>query len=292
MKLVGKLAILSLFFLVVESTFAQISWPPSGSVNGSKSKSHTNNKGNTVGAGAGAGKNWPGGSNTPKQPKKPSAGKAPKLSTQTLWTMKKRSMKINTLGAVTLIRTAKTPSTIKIEKTYQYEKKYCARYAQRQRCGSDGFRCGYTQQCSVGPTGQPFCRRGMPRSCCWVENDCIQYDFVKSINEKDLTLKFKKPYKLTGAETETFQLSEKVKKPGSKSVLFEIKAIDTMGPYKQERSKKIIGGAGNKITLTKMEVQRNFPGNDDPVDPKCNPKKDKKCVKSKGPKVPIYDEEL
>jgi hypothetical protein len=169
-------------------------------------------------------------------------------------------------ASAVVVRTSKTPETVKINFLVPMENSVCERYETEYVYRTSGSYCGYDTvrvRVSEGGTCIQRNRRGdcvrwdeqyrevieqVPLSCMVPEQSCVQYGTATSYKTNSMKIRFKKLPALGGSETDTFSITSRQKGYDRASVIYDVKPLETLKKYKVEQ-KKFLG-----IELDSYEV--------------------------------------
>lgn len=159
-------------------------------------------------------------------------------------------------SAATVVRTNKTPDTVELTFRVPMANSVCERYETRHVLRSSGAYCGYdtfTRRVSTGRTcvrrnphnneclnwGETFRTETVrrPRTCMVPETYCAAYGTATSYETDSMKLKFKDLPALGDSESETFSVVATQKRYDSGSVVYEVKALETLREYEIKRKK-------------------------------------------------------
>ncbi len=155
-----------------------------------------------------------------------------------------------------VVRTNKTPGTVELTFRVPMANSVCERYETRHVLRTSGVYCGYdimTRRISNGRTcvrtnphnGQCLNwqetwreeRIQRPRTCMVPETYCAAYGTATSYETDSMKLKFKDLPALADSESETFSVVATQKRYDSGSVVYEVKAVETLREYEINRKK-------------------------------------------------------
>lgn len=157
-----------------------------------------------------------------------------------------------------IVRTSKTPSTVKITFMVPMANSICERYETRYELRSSSLHCGddvIVRRIVSGRECMRINRRGdciewnesyreeiiqVPRTCMVPETSCAQYGTATTMEDDKMKVTFKKLPALGGSETETFLVAARQKKYNGENVVYDVKPIKTLRPYKVSQ-RKILG---------------------------------------------------
>lgn len=155
-----------------------------------------------------------------------------------------------------VVRTNKTPGTVELTFRVPMANSVCERYETRHVLRTSGVYCGYdimTRRISNGRVcvrtnphnGQCLNwqetwreeRIQRPRTCMVPETYCAAYGTATSYETDSMKLKFKDLPALGDSESETFSVVATQKRYDSGSVVYEVKAVETLREYEINRKK-------------------------------------------------------
>lgn len=155
-----------------------------------------------------------------------------------------------------VVRTNKTPGTVELTFRVPMANSVCERYETRHVLRTSGVYCGYdiaTRRVSNGRrcvrtnphNGQCLNyqetwreeRIQRPRTCMVPETFCAAYGTATSYETDSMKLKFKDLPALGDSESETFSVVATQKRYDSGSVVYEVKAVETLREYEINRKK-------------------------------------------------------
>jgi len=159
-------------------------------------------------------------------------------------------------SAATVVRTNKTPGTVELTFRVPMANSVCERYETRHVLRSSGVYCGYDTFTRRMSTGRQCVRKNpynneclqwadtyrtettqRPRTCMVPETYCAAYGTATSYETDSMKLKFKDLPALGDSESETFSVVATQKRYDSGSVVYEVKALETVREYEINRKK-------------------------------------------------------
>lgn len=165
---------------------------------------------------------------------------------------------VNSSEAI-LVRTAETPSTVRVTFNVPMSESVCEAYGTRMVLVTSGSQCGYDQRVS-GYSTRTICTRSnprngqcmrtetqripmvqsYPRTCMVSETYCSSYGTVTMIEKDEVKIKFKKLPALGGTEEDTFMVKARQKKYSGENVVYDITTLQTVAPY-EIKARGILG---------------------------------------------------
>lgn len=160
-------------------------------------------------------------------------------------------------SSATVVRTNKSPNTVEISFRVPMANSVCERYETRHILRTSGAYCGYDiierrvlagrictrknpykpEECLRWEDTFRIERVQRPRTCMVPETYCAQYGTATSYETDSMKLKFKDLPALADSETDTFSIVATQKRYDSGSVVYEVKALETIREYEIKRKK-------------------------------------------------------
>lgn len=159
-------------------------------------------------------------------------------------------------SSATVVRTNKSPSSIELTFRVPMANSVCERYETRGVLRTSGVYCGYDTRIRRINAGK-VCVRTNPhngqclrfeetfreeryqvaRSCLVPETFCAQYGTATSYETDSMKIQFKDLPDLGDSESETFTIAASQRNYDSGKVVYEVKALETIGEYKVTQKK-------------------------------------------------------
>lgn len=155
-----------------------------------------------------------------------------------------------------VVRTNKSPDSVELTFRVPMANSVCERYETRMVMRSSGAYCGYDTFTRRVSTGRQCVRKNpynneclqwadtfrtetvsRPRTCMVPETFCAAYGTATSYETDSMKLKFKDLPALGDSESETFSVVATQKRYDSGSVVYEVKAVETLREYNIKRKK-------------------------------------------------------
>lgn len=155
-----------------------------------------------------------------------------------------------------VVRTNKSPESIELTFRVPMANSVCERYETRMVVRSSGAYCGYDTFTRRVSTGRQCVRKNpynneclqyaetfrtetvsRPRTCPVPETFCAAYGTATSYETDSMKIKFKDLPALGDSESETFSIVATQKRYDSGSVVYEVKAVETLREYNIRRKK-------------------------------------------------------
>lgn len=164
-------------------------------------------------------------------------------------------------------RTAQTPGKVHIKMQIPKQFNACIDYDTTYEWGANGSYCGYdthteavevrycdwddktTGKCGGYVYKTEYRTVQVARSCEYPVTTCVEYGTVTRVIEEDMTLEFRNLHALAGSEVDRFMVSGQQKKYGSKGVIFEANALETIAPVKVRRGKRLFGKSDDDFVV-------------------------------------------
>ncbi len=159
-------------------------------------------------------------------------------------------------SSATVVRTNKSPSSIELTFRVPMANSVCERTETRAVLRTSGFYCGYETRirrisagrvCTRTNPHNGQClrfeetfreeRTSHPRSCLVPESYCAQYGTATSYETDSMKIQFKDLPALGDSESETFTIAASQRSYDSGKVVYEVKALETIGEYKVTQKK-------------------------------------------------------